>query len=142
MTTLQESTLRVAINNHYVTSERNNYGYYELYSSPEVFKEFIIDFFRELEKQAAIDALAKAERIEEKQSEILPIQSYTEEFERQTQLGARCGYFAAYLANFIDQMTPDQREIIAIQFDQNLFVTDKAMAERFRNANNTQTINN
>ena len=142
MTTLQESTLRVAINNHYVTSERNNYGYYELYSSPEVFKEFIIDFFRELEKQAAIDALRQAEKVKEMSDELNATPIPSSEFERYLAICAQRGTFATYLTNFIDQMTPDQREIIAIQFDQNLFGTDKAMAERFRNANNTSHENN
>ena len=102
----------------------------------------LIDFVEKLEKQAAIEALAKAEKVKEISDELDGLEAHMEEFDRQTQLGARCGYFAAYLTNFIDQMTPDQREIIAIQFDQNLFGTDKAMAERFRNANNTQPINN
>lgn len=97
----------------------------------------IISYVEMLEKQAAIDALAKAERIEEKQNEIP-----SSEFERYLAICAQRGTFATYLTNFIDQMTPDQREIIAIQFDQNLFGTDKAMAERFRNANNTSHENN
>lgn len=95
------------------------------------------EFVNYLEKQAAIDALAKAERIEEKHGEIP-----SSEFERYLAICAQRGTFATYLTNFIDQMTPDQREIIAIQFDQNLFGTDKAMAERFRNANNTSHENN
>ena len=95
----------------------------------------------EYAKEVAIDALAKAERIQEVQEmNELPIPS--SEYDRYLNICSRCGTLSAYLVNFIDKMTPDQREIIAIQFDQNLFGTDEAMAKRFRDANNKDTINN
>lgn len=104
----------------------------------------VIGFIEQLEKQAAIDALAKAERIEEKQNEIpLPLPKPTKsDYDWHVSVGARCGALTAYLTNFIGQMTPDQREIVAQQFDRGLFDSDKAMAERFRNANNTSHENN
>ncbi len=39
-------------------------------------------------------------------------------------------------------ITPDDRELIAIQFDTHIFQGDEDMAKRFRDANNKDTINN
>lgn len=144
MTTEQEKQIRETIDSFFVSGNRNDEGFYCSVGSPEEIMNFFKDMILPLEKQAAIDALAKAEKVKEISDELnhLSVEAHIEEFDRQTQLGARCGTLAAYLANFIDQMTPDQREIVAIQFDQNLFGTDEAMAKRFRDANNKDTINN
>ncbi len=64
------------------------------------------------------------------------------EYDWHVGIGQRCGRLTSYLTHFIEQMTPDQRELIAIEFDRNLFSTDKAMANRFRDANNNDLINN
>lgn len=64
------------------------------------------------------------------------------EFEWYMNVGGRCGTLTAYLASLIDQMTPDQREIVAREFDKGLFSSDEAMAKRFRDANNKEVTNN
>lgn len=109
---------------------------------PHKIVSFLIGFIGEAEKQAAIDAIAKAERIQEISDELSATPIPSTEFDRYLAICAQRGAFAVYLTNLIDQMTPDQREIVAIQFDQNLFGTDEAMAKRFRDANNKETFNN
>jgi hypothetical protein len=77
-----------------------------------------------------------------KAHETIEVKIDSSEFDRYLAICSRCGTLSAYLVNFIDKMTPDQRELVAIQFDQNLFGTDEAIAKRFRDANNKDSINN
>lgn len=92
----------------------------------------LIDFVEKLEKQAAIDALAKAERIQEKQ-ELLPCVT-TPDYDWFISIGGRCGMFSAYLDRVSQHFHPDELELIAMEFDKNIFSTDAAMAKRFRDA--------
>lgn len=64
------------------------------------------------------------------------------EYEWHVAVGGRCGTLTAYLSHLIPQMTPDQRELIALEFDKGLFDSDEAIAKRFRDANYKDTINN
>lgn len=130
MKPFQENNLRYSIHDMIKIGEQ-----------PENIVSFLIGFIGEAEKQAAIDALAKAERIEEKQSEPLSNVSRSD-YEWFCAIGGRCGMFTAYLNHLSDKLTADEREIIAQEFDKDIFQSDKAMAERFRNANNTSHENN
>jgi hypothetical protein len=89
---------------------------------------------KETPKQKLINRLNKAQTLANAEKE----------YDWHVAIGGRCGTLTSYLAHFIPQMTPDQRELVAREFDKGLFDSDEAIAKRFRegDANNTSHENN
>jgi len=103
------------------------------------------EFVEDIEKQAAIDALAKAERMKGISDELnLPHNDIRRilDAQRYEAILRRLGAMETFLTVLMDDMTADDRELIAQQFDTHIFESDEAMAKRFRDANNTSHENN
>ncbi len=103
------------------------------------------EFVEDIEKQAAIDALAKAERMKGISDELnLPHNDITRilDMQKYEAILRRLGALESYITCLIGDITPDDRELIAIQFDTHIFQGDEAMAKRFRDFNNTSHENN